>query len=167
MTVMRAGDEAIGHHRQMKKGQTRKRPPHRDVTADPPVEGKISGKAIWIRMRTGVPTNVDQWGWTIGFYPASHRGLRASGTAKSFDMARGAFETAWRWLSPQVRQADFVEHRQHRAHEAWKLAMREAGCKLPTEMAGGRSRCFCGAEIDIAGTEQHVYTAHMVARESA
>src|SRR6516164_7875010 len=32
-----------------------------------------------IRMRTGVPTNVDQWGWTIGFYPASHRGLRASG----------------------------------------------------------------------------------------
>jgi hypothetical protein len=27
-----------------------------------------------IRMRTGVPTNVDQWGWTIGFYPVSHRG---------------------------------------------------------------------------------------------
>jgi len=108
-------------------------------------------------MRTGVPTNVDQWGWTIGFYPASHRGLRASGTARSFDMARGAFETAWRWLLPQTTQADFVEHRQHRAHEAWKHAMRQAGCKLPTEMAGGRSRCFCGAEIDLAGTEQHVY----------
>ena len=72
-----------------------------------------------------------------------------------------------RWLLPQITQADFVEHRQHRAHEAWKHAMREAGCKLPTEMADGSSRCFCGAEIDIAGTEQHVYTAHMVARESA
>jgi len=34
--------------------------------------------------------------------------------------------------------------------------MREAGCKLPTQMPDGRSRCFCGAEIDIAGTEQHV-----------
>jgi hypothetical protein len=33
--------------------------------------------------------------------------------------------------------------------------MREAGYKLPTEMAGGRSRCFCGAEIDIAGTEHN------------
>ena len=120
-----------------------------------------------IRMRTGVPTNVDQWGWTIGFYPVSHRGLRASGTARSLDMARGAFETAWRWLLPQITQADFVEHRQHRAHEAWKHAMREAGCKLPTEMAGGRSRCFCGAEIDIAETEQHVYRAHMVEREGA
>ena len=64
-----------------------------------------------IRMRTGVPTNVDQWGWTIGFYPVSHRGLRASGTARSLDMARGAFETAWRWLLPQITQADFVEHR--------------------------------------------------------
>ena len=118
-------------------------------------------------MRTGVPTNVDQWGWTIGFYPASHRGLRASGTARSFDMARGAFETAWRWLLPQTTQADFVEHRRHRAREAWKHAMREAGCKLPTQMPDGRSRCFCGAEIDIAGTEQHVYTAHMVEREGA
>ena len=29
-----------------------------------------------IGMRTGVPTNVDQWSWAIGFHPASHRGLR-------------------------------------------------------------------------------------------
>jgi len=33
-------------------------------------------------------------------------------------------------------------------------------------MPDGRSRCFCGAKIDIAGTEQHVYAAHMVERES-
>ena len=79
-------------------------------------------------------------------------------------MARGAFEMAWRWLLPQIMQADFDKYRQYRAHEAWKHAMREAGCKL---MPDGCSRCFCGAEIDIAGTEQHVYTAHMVEEASA
>ena len=63
---------------------------------------------------------------------------------------------------PQITQADFVEHQQYRAHEAWKHAMREAGCKLPTQMPDGHSRCFCGAEIDIVGTDQHVYTARMV-----
>jgi hypothetical protein len=104
-----------------------------------------------IRMRTGVPADVDQWDWFIGFYPISHGGLRASGTAKSFDMARGAFEIAWRWLLTQITQSDFEEHRQSRAHEAWKHAMWEAGCMLPTQTADGRSRCFCGAEIDIAG----------------
>jgi hypothetical protein len=120
-----------------------------------------------IRVRAGVPSAVDQWDWSIGFYPVSHRGLRANGTAKDFDMARGAFEIAWRWLLPQITQADFVEYRQYRAHEAWKRAMWEAGCKLPTQMPDGRSRCFCSADIDITGTEQHVYTAHMVERESA
>ena len=38
---------------------------------------------------------------------------------------------------------------------------------LPTQMPDGRSRCFRGAKIDIAGTEQHVYAAHMVEQESA
>jgi hypothetical protein len=40
-----------------------------------------------ISMRAGVPDSVDQWGW-CGFYPASHRGVRADGTAKSFDEAQ-------------------------------------------------------------------------------
>src|SRR5262245_47295483 len=106
-------------------------------------------------MRTGVLTNVDQWGWTIGFHPASHRGLRANGTAKDFEMARGAFEIAWRWLLPQITTTGFEEHLRYRAQEAWKRAMWEAGCMLATQMPDGRSRCFCGAEIDITGTEQH------------
>jgi hypothetical protein len=120
-----------------------------------------------ISERAGVPSDADQWGWSCGFYPASHRGLRARGTAKSFDMARGAFETAWHWLLPKITQADFDEYRQYRAHEAWKHAMWEAGCKLPTETTDGRSRCFCGAEIDTAGVEQHVYAAHMAKQEIA
>jgi hypothetical protein len=41
-----------------------------------------------ISRRAGVPADADQWGWVVGFYPASHRGVRASGTAKSFDATR-------------------------------------------------------------------------------
>jgi hypothetical protein len=95
-----------------------------------------------------------------------HRGPRASGTAKSFDMARGAFETAWHGLLPKVTQADFDEYRSYQAREAWKKAWR-AGRQLPTQTADGRSRCSCGAEIDIAGTEQHFAAAHTVKRETA
>jgi len=39
--------------------------------------------------------------------------------------------------------------------------MWDAGCRLPTQTADGRSRCFCGAEIGIADMGQHIYAAHM------
>jgi hypothetical protein len=39
--------------------------------------------------------------------------------------------------------------------------MWDAGCKLPTQLPGGQSRCFCGAPIDIPGAERHVYSAHI------
>jgi hypothetical protein len=52
-----------------------------------------------------------------GFYPASHRGVRASGTAKSYDAARATFETAWHWLLPQLTEADFTEFRRQHAKE--------------------------------------------------
>ena len=32
---------------------------------------------------------------------------------------------------------------------------------MPTQMASGRSRCFCGEEIDVAGVGRHVYGAHI------
>jgi hypothetical protein len=50
-------------------------------------------------------------------------------------------------------------------YEAWKLAMWEAGCKLPAQMPDGRLRCFCGAQIDIAGTE-HIAAVHSGKRET-
>jgi hypothetical protein len=114
-----------------------------------------------ISMHAGVPDSVDQWGWACGFYPASHRGLRADGTAKSFDEARRAFEAAWCRLLPQITEADFDERRRYRALEAWKHAMRDAGCKLPAQVADGRARCYCGAEIGIADVERHVFAAHI------
>src|SRR6201993_5595882 len=75
-----------------------------------------------IAMRTGVPADKDQWGWSVGFYPASDRGLRASATAKSFDAARAAFDTAWQWLLPQFPEADFAAYRRPRAFDQWKHA---------------------------------------------
>ena len=114
-----------------------------------------------IAMRAGVPVDKDQWGWSVGFSPAADRGLRASGTAKSFEQARAAFDTAWQWLLPKFSEADFTEYRQHRAFDAWRRAMWDRGCKLPTQVADGRSTCFCGAAIGIADMESHVYAAHM------
>jgi hypothetical protein len=48
-----------------------------------------------------------------------------------------------------------------RAWTAWKYAMHDAGLPLPTQLTSGRSKCFCGAEIDIAGVEDHVTAAHL------
>ena len=88
------------------------------------------------------------------------RGLRASGTAKSFDAAP-AFDMAWQWLLPKFTEADLLEYRRHRAFDVWKHAMWDAGLKLQTQTEDGRSTCFCGAEIGIADVESHVLAAHM------
>jgi hypothetical protein len=85
----------------------------------------------------------------------------------SFEEARAAFEAAWNHYLPHCTEADFAEHRSQRAFTAWKYAMHEAGLPLPTQSVTGRARCFCGAAIDPAGTNQHVYEAHMTVPEHA
>ena len=107
-----------------------------------------------------MPADADPWSRSVGISPASQRGLHASGTAQSFDAARATFEAAWRWLLPQLTEADLTEWRRRRAWDAWKQAMWDKGCKLPTQVADGRSTCFCGAAIGIADVERHVYEAH-------
>jgi hypothetical protein len=92
-----------------------------------------------ITERAGVPHDVDQWGWQCGFFPLTHRGEHAEGTAASFEQARAAFETAWNDYLPKCTAAE----------------------KMPTSLPSGRSHCFCGAAIDIAGIDRHVYEAHM------
>jgi hypothetical protein len=61
-------------------------------------------------------------------------------------------------------EGDFDEYRRHRASTAWMYAIRDAGCRLPTQTADGRSRCFCGAEITITDTDEHIQAAHMESR---
>jgi hypothetical protein len=41
--------------------------------------------------------------------------------------------------------------------------MWDSGCQLPTQLASGQSRCFCGAVIDMKSMWQDVHVAHMEA----
>ncbi len=91
----------------------------------------------------------------------SHRGAHEDGTAPDFVAARAAFAAAWSRLLPKITEADLAENRRERAMTALKCRMRDVGCRLPTQEPGGRSRCFCGAEIGIADVEAHVLAAHM------
>ena len=109
-----------------------------------------------IGIRSGVPLDKDQWDWACGFSGRLERGIAAD-----FFTARAAFEAAWRRLLPILTESDFQEYRRERAFREWKYAMWDAGCRMPTQLPDGRSRCFCGAEIDIRGTDAHVYAAHM------
>ena len=114
-----------------------------------------------IAVQAGLPVHAKQWRWDVGFYPVSHRGHFRSGYAASFEQARAGFEAAWKEYLPGCTESDFIEHRCQRAFTAWKYAMHDTGLPLPTQSSSGRARCFCGATIDIAGTDRHVYDVHM------
>jgi hypothetical protein len=111
-----------------------------------------------ISQRAGVPADKDQWGWSVGFYPASDRGPRASATAKSFDpaprhlrygMAGGCSPSSQKPISQTTGGTPL----------RWKRATWDASLKLPTQVAAGRSACFCGAAIGIADMESHTCPA--------
>lgn len=114
-----------------------------------------------ISERAGVPVDVDQWSWRVDFYPPSHRGVRDDGTASDMFKARAAFAAAWTRIEPMVTDDDFVENRRERARTAWKYRMWDTGCRMPTQTASGRSRCFCGFEITNASINAHVQERHM------
>jgi hypothetical protein len=63
--------------------------------------------------------------------------------------------------APKFTEADFTDYRRHRAFDAWKRAMWDAGSKLPTQVADRRARCFCDAKIGIADMNDHIYAVHM------
>jgi hypothetical protein len=118
--------------------------------------------------RAGVPHDVDQWGWDVGFYPVDHRtgydrsrDWRPSGIAATFEEARAAFEAAWHDYLPCCTEDDFAENRRYRALTAWRYRMHDTGTRLPTELPSGQSKCFCGAPLTIASVEGHLEQAHM------
>jgi hypothetical protein len=113
-----------------------------------------------IARRAGCPVDEDQWEWGCGFYPGMDPGQDQNGTAADFDHARADVEAAWRRLLPTLTETSFQEWRHQRNFTAWKYAMWETGKKLPTQLPGGRSRCYCGASIDIASARGHVRSAH-------
>lgn len=115
-----------------------------------------------ITAQTGLPNALDQWSWSCGFYPLTHRGLNITGTSANLFQAWAAFEDAWEEYLPLCNERVFTEHRRKRVWTAWKQRMWNAGCRMPTQNDDGRSHCFCGVEIDVIDLERHVYAAHMV-----
>jgi hypothetical protein len=113
-----------------------------------------------IARRVGCPADVDQWEWTCGFYPGMEPGQHQGDTAVDFDHARADFEAAWRAILRRLTETDFQKWRYQRDATAWKYRMWDTGKKLPTQLPSGRSRCYCGASIDIAGVPGHVRAAH-------
>lgn len=67
-------------------------------------------------------------------------------------------------LNFRRRQADFDECRRYGAREMWKHAMWDAGCKLPTQMADGSSRCW-GRHQHCGCRAPHLRDAHGGTRE--
>jgi hypothetical protein len=111
--------------------------------------------------RAGVPVDVDQWEWTCGFYPGLDPGQHRTGTALTFDKARTGFEDDWQRLLREIPEGAFDAYRKYRAFHAWKEGMWANHCKLPTQNASGRSKCFCGDEINLSNTTAHIYERHM------
>ncbi|WP_315768179.1 hypothetical protein [Bradyrhizobium sp. SZCCHNR2012] len=139
---------------------TRRRAPDAQQDSWRVMYGDVEAGAI--ALRTGNPAGTSPWQWFCGFYPGCHPGEQKTGTAETFDEARVAFERAWAAFLASRTPEDFAAYRQDRAFRSWRYAMWDAGCRMPTQNNSGRSRCFCGAVIDLATTEQHVYSCHMI-----
>lgn len=113
-----------------------------------------------IGTRTGVPNHAPQWGWRCGFYPGCDPQHATGGVAESFEEARAGFEQAWNRLSATRTEAHYELWRQSRDFHAWKGRMQAARLPLPSQRTSGRSHCFCGEELTVAGVPDHVQTKH-------
>jgi hypothetical protein len=107
-----------------------------------------------------VPVDVDQWGWSCGFYPGCDPGESSNGTGDSFEKARAEFEAAWQRLALKKAEAHFELWRRQRDATAWKYRMLDEKCRMPTQCTDGRPRCFCGVEITTGNMGRHIYEAH-------
>lgn len=84
-----------------------------------------------------------------------------SGSADTFDQARAAFQRAWEQVAPTVTEEDRDAFRYQEAFTAWKYAMWDAGCRMPTQSPEGWSVCFCGTRITTNSVSDHIRAAHM------
>jgi hypothetical protein len=120
-----------------------------------------------IGRRAGVPVEVDQWGWSCGFYPGLEPGQHCYGSAETFDLAREAFEDAWRQLQPNLPTRAFDEYRRDRAWRADLEAKRARGEKLWTQEPNSLMRCVCGIVFDShKPAESYDHRAHIYAAQS-
>jgi hypothetical protein len=123
-----------------------------------------------IGQRAGVPVDVEQWGWSCGFYPGLHPGQHANGAAEDFETARADFEAAWARLLPALSATAFEEYRHDRTWRAEVAAKRARGEKLDSEIPSSMMRCVCGVRFDSHKPDesgmhrQHIYAAQAEGR---
>src|SRR5262245_21706970 len=101
-----------------------------------------------IAERAGVPADLDQWGWTCGFYPGVEPRQHRHGAAPTLDDARAGFEEAWHLLLPTLSKAAFDEWRSDRDFRAKITETCERGEKLDTEIPSSMMRWVCGVVFD-------------------
>lgn len=116
-----------------------------------------------IGRRAGVPNSAPQWGWSCGFHPGTDRGEHRRGVAETFDQARVSFQAAWEELVATRKEADYEAWRRQRDWTTWKDRMHSLALPLPTQLAEGIARCFCGEVVSIRTLDAHVRTAHRLA----
>ncbi len=85
----------------------------------------------------------------------------ATGAEETFEGARAAFQRAWDLVKPTITEAERDAFRYQEAFAAWKYAMWDAGCRMPTQSPDGWSVCFCGARITVNSMSDHIRAAHM------
>jgi hypothetical protein len=98
-----------------------------------------------IGKRAGVPVEVDQWGWSCGFYPGLDPAQYRSGSAQTFDQARVHFVAAW---------ANLLSHVPIGAFDATVSTEQRSGPFTPAAKGcrarhpSSLMRCVCGVTFD-------------------
>ena len=120
-----------------------------------------------IGRRAGVPVDVDQWGWSLAFYPGLEPGQHRSGSAQTFDQARSDFEAAWTSLLPEIPADAFDEYRRDREHRAEIRVTHARGNTLPSETPSSLMRCVCGVTFDShKPAENYEHRLHIYAAQA-
>lgn len=116
------------------------------------------GVLVGLMRKVGATDGKTAWQWSCGMSELPHQ---PSGSAADFDEARAELQQAWDEIAHQVTPAMREEWLYHEAFTAWKYAMHDAGCQMPTQKPEGWSHCFCGARITTSGVPDHIRVAHM------
>ena len=84
-----------------------------------------------IAILPGLPVDVDQWGWDIGFYPGTKPRQERGGTPETFDQARADSRPHGGICCRRSPEADFDRWREARDSTARKYAMwqRRESCR--------------------------------------
>jgi hypothetical protein len=123
---------------------------------DRPVTWQVNYVGVRVGMiveRSGVANTAEPWEWHCGFYPGSNPGEQRYGRAASFEVARAAFEAAWREFLPRRSECDFQAWRDQEAWTVPKYALWDAGKRLDSSnYKPGKlcSRLATGPKFEIA-----------------